>query len=408
MDVSIIIPVYNQEIYLRECLESVVSQNDCNYEVILVNDGSTDKSDTICREFVKKYSNFRYIYQENAGLGGARNTGLANARGKYLFFLDSDDAIQPSCIGKLFEYAEENAADIVYFDELVCDENLSVQSVAKTYPEMEVRIQKEKALEFAMHPSHIWARLYRRNLFDGFRFSSIWYEDMEIFPRLVAKAERLYYYKLPVYYYRQHKKGITHQGEDKRNLEVITAWRNAYTKADSSREERRSLEICIKKSIAIFIFFRPKYATAYAEFYNQLFVKKANLSSEVENADAINIRHMPLWQQADFYGRTEILDILSGLKELYQQGGILQFHADKTVDFQKEDVSDERIVFSSEGGVLLKEMRMRRGNSVVFEILRESAQWNLISLKNQMKEFKIAEIAIEKAMLNGIRIDGRV
>lgn len=103
-----------------------------------------------------------------------------------------------------------------------------------------------------MHPSHIWARLYRRNLFDCLRFTSIWYEDMELFPRLLAKADRLYYYKVPVYYYRQHKKGITHQREDKRNLEVITAWHNAYTKADYSGEERKAIEICIKKSISTF------------------------------------------------------------------------------------------------------------------------------------------------------------
>ncbi len=258
-----------------------------------------------------------------------------------------------------------------------------------------------------MHPSHIWARLYRRNLFDCLRFTSIWYEDMELFPRLLAKADRLYYYKVPVYYYRQHKKGITHQREDKRNLEVITAWHNAYTKADYSGEERKAIEICIKKSISTFLFFRPKYAAAYAEFYNHIFEGETTLSSEDKNADVINIRHMPLWQQADFYGNKEIPGILSGLKELYQQGGILQFHADRTVDFQKEDVPDERIVFSSQGSILLNEMRMRKGNFAVFEMLKECAQWNLISLRNQMKEFKIAEIVIDKAMLNGIRIDGR-
>ena len=139
-----------------------------------------------------------------------------------------------------------------------------------------------------MHPSHIWARLYRRNLFDCLRFTSIWYEDMELFPRLLAKADRLYYYKVPVYYYRQHKKGITHQREDKRNLEVITAWHNAYTKADYSGEERKAIEICIKKSISTFLFFRPKYAAAYAEFYNHIFEGETTLSSEDKNADVIS------------------------------------------------------------------------------------------------------------------------
>lgn len=404
---SIIIPIYNQEAYLEECLSSIINQSGIDYEVILVNDGSTDGSEDICRKYTRRYSNFKYIYQNNAGLGEARNTGLTYAHGKYLLFLDSDDAIQKNSIGKLFSYAEENAADIVYFDEMVCDEKLAVQSIVKTYQGMDTRILKLKALELSMHPSHICARLYKRRIFDNTKFANIWYEDMEIFPQLIAKAERLYYYKVPIYYYRQHKKGITYQETDKRNLEVITAWQNAYTKAAYSGKEKEALGICIKRSIFDFIFFRLKYASEYMEFYNRVFAVPKTIFSGENCVDIVDIHSIPLWQQADFYGKTEILDILTGLENIYQYGGILRFYRNEAVEFQKEDIQENRITFYLQEEIVLEEIRVQKRNPAIFEVIKICSQWNLISLKNQIKKFKIEKIVMEQAILNGIKINVR-
>ena len=167
MTVSVIIPIFNQEIFLEECLESVMNQDYGDYEVLLINDGSTDHSEEVCQKYAEKYSCIRYIYQPNAGLGEARNTGLRNAIGKYVLFLDSDDAIQRNSIEKIVHFAERKNADIVYFDEIVCEEDLCVRSVARTYSEMDAVIPKTKALELSMHPAHIWARMYRKSLFDN-------------------------------------------------------------------------------------------------------------------------------------------------------------------------------------------------------------------------------------------------
>lgn len=407
MKLSVIIPVFNQEGYLRECLESVAGQEGIACEVILVNDGSTDRSEEICLEYSEKYSHFRYIYQENKGLGEARNTGLALAGGDYIFFLDADDAILGNSLYKLVSFAEAKNADMVYFDEIVCDENLAVRSVAKTYQGMDTRIEKLKALEWSMQPSHIWARLYRRDLFDGLRFADIWYEDMELFPRLLARAKKLYYYKVPIYYYRQHSQGITYQGTDQRNLDAITAWSHVYAWQEYSGKEREAIETSIKGAIYTFLFFRPKYASAYADFYNRLFAEKAELSGEKRDIDDVDIQNTPLWQQADFYGRTDVLDILRGLCKIYMYGGSLRFYENGKVDFRKESISEEAVTFSADEEIVLKEIRVQKGNPAVSEIFKECAGWNLISLKNQLKGFHIARIVIKNAILYGIRIDGR-
>lgn len=114
---SIIIPVFNVERYVGECLESIISQITENTEIIIIDDGSTDDSGRICKEYAQAYSSVRYIRQENAGLGAARNTGLMQARGEYILFLDSDDKWREDCILQIQKcLMQYPCPDIVYFD----------------------------------------------------------------------------------------------------------------------------------------------------------------------------------------------------------------------------------------------------------------------------------------------------
>lgn len=114
MFISIIIPVYNVEQYLRDCLNSVVTQTYPDYEVICVNDGSTDGSLAILEEFQNKYNQIKVISQQNRGLSGARNAGIRAAKGDYLFFLDSDDWIEPNTLEILAQ--KQRGEDLVCFN----------------------------------------------------------------------------------------------------------------------------------------------------------------------------------------------------------------------------------------------------------------------------------------------------
>lgn len=121
-NITIIVPIYNVEKYLRECLDSFVNQTDLNFDVILVNDGSKDSSGDIALEYVTKYPHlFTYIKQENKGLGGARNTGLRATKTKYVRFFDSDDFMAPRTMEKLNKELEDEELDVLFFYPAIYD-----------------------------------------------------------------------------------------------------------------------------------------------------------------------------------------------------------------------------------------------------------------------------------------------
>ena len=110
--VSIIIPIYNVEAYLRQCLETVIHQTYPNLEIILVNDGSPDQSEEICKEFFRKDARIRYVRQENGGLSAARNTGIELATGDYLTFIDPDDWVTEDYVEVLYRQLKKYDADV--------------------------------------------------------------------------------------------------------------------------------------------------------------------------------------------------------------------------------------------------------------------------------------------------------
>lgn len=115
MQYSVIIPVYNAEKTLRRCLDSLVKQAFSDYELLLINDGSTDGSDTICREYAERYPQVRYFAKENGGVSSARNLGLEHARGEYILFVDSDDYVTENYFDTISENLEHCSADILMF-----------------------------------------------------------------------------------------------------------------------------------------------------------------------------------------------------------------------------------------------------------------------------------------------------
>lgn len=115
MKLSIIVPIYNVAPYLRKCVDSLLAQDILDYEIILVDDGSPDECPRICDAYAAKHSNIHVIHQENAGLSAARNAGMAKTQGEYIWFVDSDDYVEPNILGTLIEQIERDKLDVLRF-----------------------------------------------------------------------------------------------------------------------------------------------------------------------------------------------------------------------------------------------------------------------------------------------------
>ncbi len=139
--ISVIIPVYNVERYLVDCLDSVIGQGDVDLEIICVNDGSTDSSLVILQSYAEKNNNITIISQDNQGLSCARNAGLRVAKGDYVYFLDSDDMLAPNSLAAMYAYAKAESLDVLYFDADVFYEN---DELRKRFPLFNKQYKRKK------------------------------------------------------------------------------------------------------------------------------------------------------------------------------------------------------------------------------------------------------------------------
>ncbi len=140
--ISVIVPVYNVEKYLSECVDSLINQTYNNLEIILVDDGSKDNSGKLCDVFAKKDNRIKVIHKQNEGLGMARNTGLDNATGDYVLFVDSDDYLELDCIGECVDFSLKNNIDILFFGH----NNVNNKQVTSIHIPLERKVYKDKEI----------------------------------------------------------------------------------------------------------------------------------------------------------------------------------------------------------------------------------------------------------------------
>lgn len=222
---SVIIPVYNTEKYLRKSLNSVLGQSYSNFEVLIVNDGSTDASEEVIKQYLGD-SRFKLISQMNKGLGGARNTGIQAAKGDYLVFLDSDDYLSIDCLKSLVDVINNKEYDVIVFDAIgVSESDQQIQHFTnRNYTKPLSEISK---IQFMMMEPTACFKAYKRVLFSGYHIyfpERLWYEDFATTLRLALHAEENIYIKKPLYYYVQQPSSITHTRFSKRMLEIKTAF----------------------------------------------------------------------------------------------------------------------------------------------------------------------------------------
>lgn len=200
---SVIIPVYNVEKYLIRCVESIIFQDENDLEIILVNDGSKDSSGILCDKLAKKYNRtILVIHKSNGGLSSARNAALEIAKGKYVFFLDSDDSVHPNFLKYIRKRLIKHIYDIIEF-EFCCEKKYNIFYPTCNEREKELN-SKDCILKILQNQSgnQICSKIYKRNLFDDIRFpEGRAYEDMAIYYKLLIRSNKILYIDSEYYIY---------------------------------------------------------------------------------------------------------------------------------------------------------------------------------------------------------------
>lgn len=233
--ISFVLAIYNVQAYLKECIESIVCETG-NYEVLLIDDGSTDESGTICDEYEKKNPQVRAFHKKNGGLSDARNYGLLKAKGKYVFFVDSDDFLPQGSQKKILDAATEKEADVIVWNSSVVEENNQIieycngkyqhpalKETREYLPKEFIEIQLNNEKDF---PRTVWLGMYKRQflLSECLWFEKgILHEDELWTPQVYLRANSIFYINEELYCYRIRSNSIMNKiGKDySRNIKSI-------------------------------------------------------------------------------------------------------------------------------------------------------------------------------------------
>ena len=217
--ISVIVPVYNVEKYLKKSIDSIINQTYKNLEIILVDDGSIDDSGKICDEYEKKDARIKVIHQENQGLSKARNNGIEQATGEYIGFVDSDDYIEKKMYEILYEYIIKYDADIsICKYEKIEEYNNKVYQNRKENNEVIVMSKTEGIRELLEEHGKItnyaWNKLYRKKLFENVRYpEKRKFEDIGTTYLLLEKSRKVVFSNYIGYEYLQREGSITREAK---------------------------------------------------------------------------------------------------------------------------------------------------------------------------------------------------
>lgn len=221
--VSIIVPVYNVQDYLRACIDSLLGQTYTNFELLLIDDGSPDESGAVCEEYAQRDSRIKVYHKENGGLSDARNYGIERAGGTYLTFVDSDDCVSPRYLEVLMEMVHR------YHTRMACVDCFVTSRMDTALPEGAFEsecLPAELVLRRAcLHDGcgfSAWGKIYHRRLFETIRYpKGKLYEDLLTTPYLMAQCDRIAVSRKKLYCWVQRPGSIVHHAIGPRDLELL-------------------------------------------------------------------------------------------------------------------------------------------------------------------------------------------
>lgn len=223
--VSVIIPIYNVEAYLRECIDSVVNQTYPNLEIILVDDGSPDNCGAICDEYAQADPRIKVVHQPNLGVAAARNTGLDQVTGEFVSFIDSDDFIASNMIEIMVSRLIQDNADMVICDVALCYDHSNIWSCDSPLTDRTFTLAEFVEEYLAWQYIIPCNKLYRRTLFRGVRYPvGCIHEDNATIHRILGECSTIATIPDKLYFYRQRRGSITHSGLSIKHADSLTAF----------------------------------------------------------------------------------------------------------------------------------------------------------------------------------------
>ena len=279
--VSIIVPVYNVEKYLKDCLYSVLTQSYINIEVILIDDGSTDNSGAICNEYELIDNRIKVIHQENKGLSCARNVGINMAKGEYIAFVDADDILNKNYILFLYKTCVDNEVKIS-----MCKRQEFVNSsdvVSNSKEDYSGSIHSSFELQnwlYNKNRSHViycWNKLFHRSVFDNLRFpEGKVFENSYFTPRALDSADKVFCLDNVLYYYRQVPNGLSKSINGDKYLDLIWCLEETkkfYLKNNNDELYKTLMKFILNKCIDLY-FYCYRYLKNDAGYHNLIKIFK--------------------------------------------------------------------------------------------------------------------------------------
>lgn len=225
---SIIVPIYNVEQYLRKCVDSLLHQDISDYEIILVDDGSPDGCPAICDSYAAEHVNIRVVHRDNGGLSAARNSGIEVAKGEYVMFVDSDDYIEPNVLKGLLAQVERDNLDVLRYRLQYVNPQYEVYNPYKSDPFKGNNYSEEPTdgvsfLNSRMSTAcYAWAFILKRELLKGCIFTpGIYFEDTDWTPRMLCRAKRVASTQTVVYNYLVREGSITNAVNRSKQKKVL-------------------------------------------------------------------------------------------------------------------------------------------------------------------------------------------
>lgn len=287
---SFILPVYNVEAYLPECVESILQQITDQCEIILVNDGSKDSSGDICRKYAESSTLIRLVNKENGGLSSARNAGLSVARGEYVTFIDSDDKIFPDTVADILHWIQSVGADLCFLQSVKLYPDGSQVSLGEGIASEGLRLQnRENAVRYLAsrpkYPGSAWGKLYRREFLLNhdlhFPYDRRYSEDLGFIRDCILQAESLDALGISYYQYRQNRPdSITNKVSSKNFYDLLRFITESVEKLTVHRKPRNTLS---------------QYAMSFVAYEYVVLVHLYNSVCPEDKRDALDILKEYRW-----------------------------------------------------------------------------------------------------------------